>query len=1251
MWSIFFIIGILSSEGSNWISFTGELENNPKIELIEHSQLKTIIETTIPGVREEKKVINGKGFSLLSFPYETDFLHIVGKPQLPIISKYVVIPDDKNVKLKILSYQCDTIIGCIPMPYQDHFRYKGFMIDEEFYSQDLTYPDEFVKISEPDIMRDYRFVTLTFQPVRYNSAKNEVYVYHHIKVELEYFGKSYKNVLKREHLYTSYAFESIYKHLFINYDFIKSDSVARGTYLIITADALNASIQPLADWRNREGRRVKVVNISDVCNPPSDSLIKEYLIDAYFNWEYPLEYLLLVGDVGDIPTHIIPEMSDCATDFIYYGDLNGTLSGREILVGRLPTSNTGTLTSMINRIMDYQREPYLTDPTWYRKACAIDGADWHGLSSARNIKNNLLDYGFTLVDTLYSINGGATTANIKNAVNSGRLFTIYLGHGWPDGWWLTDWGNTFDNNDVYSLTNGEKVPIVIAASCGTGMFQNATCHGEAWIREKGIAYIGAGATPASGLCERVPSKFIRTYVDSIYNLGQCSSIAIHNFGFNLLGDPGSTIWGDIPTSIICTYEDTMKVGENIFNVLVKEGGSPAKGVTVCLMSTNDVYAVGETDASGNITLNVVPKSDDTVYITATSPFHIPYEGMITVDHSTPFPGYLSHIVDDVTGGNGNGVLSPGETIYMSITLKNYGDASSNNINAILRTPDTMLVVTDSSKSYGNLAPGAQATQIFTFTVSDSYQYQDEKMWISFNMKVTDDSKHTWEFPISKEEIKVPDIVYVNHTVLGSSQPSDTATITVTLKNSGNDSVSSTIAYLTTQDPYVQILIDSSSFGSMGVGASADNTSNSFKFTTHPTIPTGYTVTFVLHPETSGWINWAGTRDETFDVVIGDSPLPETLFFDDFEHAGQFDPAKWDTSATHWFITSDTAYSGVWSVSSDTSYSEYPLVILPYFDLSSYKEITWSQYSYGMSDRCFAQLDTIGDGSWPVCWEGNMVGWSPNWWYQEYTIQCNTNWDSVGFRYLYCKEMGGGLYIDDVCITTPRDNIPPSFTNTTVWKDTLYTGPFSITAIITDNMYEVSQCSLYYKVNSDGWVQVLSDTTGNADEYIGSIPLQSIGDMVCYYLVAKDSYATPNRGLAPVGAPTDAFYSFVIRAIGVAEKKTPKVYKLSQNYPNPFTQKTVISYQLPVISKNLKQITDYRLPITLRIYDLSGRLVKTLVNKEQIAGYYKIKWDGKNNAGKKVATGIYFYRMEVPINRDFAGLTGGFKVTRKLTIIR
>ena len=73
---------------------------------------------------------------------------------------------------------------------------------------------------------------------------------------------------------------------------------------------------------------------------------------------------------------------------------------------------------------------------------------------------------------------------------------------------------------------------------------------------------------------------------------------------------------------------------------------------------------------------------------------------------------------------------------------------------------------------------------------------------------------------------------------------------------------------------------------------------------------------------------------------------------------------------------------------------------------------------------------------------------------------------------------------------------------------------------------------------------------------------------------------------------------------------PKIFSLSQNYPNPFNPSTTISYQIPVPGK-----------VTLKIYDILGREVTTLVNKEQKAGNYKVNFDAS-----RLASGVYFYRI-------------------------
>lgn len=94
--------------------------------------------------------------------------------------------------------------------------------------------------------------------------------------------------------------------------------------------------------------------------------------------------------------------------------------------------------------------------------------------------------------------------------------------------------------------------------------------------------------------------------------------------------------------------------------------------------------------------------------------------------------------------------------------------------------------------------------------------------------------------------------------------------------------------------------------------------------------------------------------------------------------------------------------------------------------------------------------------------------------------------------------------------------------------------------------------------------------------------------------------------------------------------TPKAYMLGQNYPNPFSGRTTIGYELSIGGH-----------VSLSIYDVSGRLVRTLRNEEIPAGYHTVEWDQRDHAGRRMPVGIYFYRLSAP----------DFVTTRKMLLLR
>jgi len=86
-------------------------------------------------------------------------------------------------------------------------------------------------------------------------------------------------------------------------------------------------------------------------------------------------------------------------------------------------------------------------------------------------------------------------------------------------------------------------------------------------------------------------------------------------------------------------------------------------------------------------------------------------------------------------------------------------------------------------------------------------------------------------------------------------------------------------------------------------------------------------------------------------------------------------------------------------------------------------------------------------------------------------------------------------------------------------------------------------------------------------------------------------------------------------------RLPQEFDLRQNYPNPFNPATVIEYALPRASQ-----------VKIRIYNILGQRVRDLVDERQEAGYKAISWDGKDDSGNEVGSGIYFYRIVARTNQ-------------------
>ena len=160
---------------------------------------------------------------------------------------------------------------------------------------------------------------------------------------------------------------------------------------------------------------------------------------------------------------------------------------------------------------------------------------------------------------------------------------------------------------------------------------------------------------------------------------------------------------------------------------------------------------------------------------------------------------------------------------------------------------------------------------------------------------------------------------------------------------------------------------------------------------------------------------------------------------------------------------------------------------------------------------------------------------------------------------------------------------------------------------------------------EGWIMTSNNDNGILKiAMAGTTPLKD-GDLAFINLSLKDKDAVVSiQGNVLLNDQLgNAMSAVQIREI-------PSEFSLSQNYPNPFNPTTNIKYG---ISENAR--------VSLVVYNILGQAVRTLVNAEQQAGYYSVVWDGMNDFGSKVSSGIYIYRMTA----------GNFTSTVKMNLLK
>ena len=173
---------------------------------------------------------------------------------------------------------------------------------------------------------------------------------------------------------------------------------------------------------------------------------------------------------------------------------------------------------------------------------------------------------------------------------------------------------------------------------------------------------------------------------------------------------------------------------------------------------------------------------------------------------------------------------------------------------------------------------------------------------------------------------------------------------------------------------------------------------------------------------------------------------------------------------------------------------------------------------------------------------------------------------------------------------------------------------------------------YFLGGFEDWDYFVSWTSGTPDQYPESWWWMNHGENVMAL-----TYEDMNCDAA--GSYDSTAYALVLgicEYLGLDltqiqnEADKPSGYSLLQNYPNPFNPVTKLRYELPENSH-----------VNITIYDMLGRAVKTMVNQHQNAGHRSIIWDGTNDYGNTVSTGIYLYQIQA----------GAYTRTKKMVFLK
>lgn len=710
---------------ADWIDLGGD--DPVTVKLIESTESRSIYTIAIGGFEAIPVDIDGSIWYEIRLPGEPSALE-AGLPQLPTIRRALAIPDDRAMSVRILDSEY------VDLPDMPVAPSKGNLLRsvdpatvayrfDAFYQTDGVWPEKVIDHDDPHIVRDLRGLVVQANAFQSLPASETLRVHKYLMIEVVDIGPGAINLLDRRGPFDKVdpQFESLYTEHFLNYPSDRYTPVPEnGGLLIISHDSFQSGVLPLIEWKLQKGLDTRMVLLSETGS--SFSEIKNYIAAAYAEWAPA--YVLLVGDIAWIPIG-----SDSDPE---YSTLLGSDSYPELFVGRFSVENPDHLATQVQRTVTYERDQ-IADDTWAQYGMGVASNQGPGDDGEYDdehediIRQKLLDYGYLGVDQIYDPTGTATM--VTNGLNAGRGIVNYTGHGS-----MTSWGSTgFSNTQVNALVNNDMLPFICSVACNNGTF-TGTCFAEAWLRATNggvptgaiaayMSYIGQSWDPPMCAQDEAIDLLVTDEMRTIGGLwfnGSCQMMDEYGAGganeflnWTIFGDPSVAVRTKAPTSMLVSHSGALFIGMNEYSVATGE-----RGALCALYADGVLYGTGSADAFGNatITMDAPPTEPMTLTLTVTAYNTVTVQESVTVlPPEGPYLVFEASTVQDTDGDN-DGVLDIGESVELSLQLRNVGIEDATGLSATVMSVDPHVSITIASAIYPDIPVDGTAIGLTPFAL-------------------------------------------------------------------------------------------------------------------------------------------------------------------------------------------------------------------------------------------------------------------------------------------------------------------------------------------------------------------------------------------------------------------------------------------------------------------------------------------------------------------------------------------------------